>query len=81
MEVCQRKYITPVHKKESKELAENYRQISLLSIVSKSLERCVSNNLYHNVSGLISNEQHGFISNNIHKDIIYSTVIGWFQCS
>ena len=45
--------ITPVHKKESKELAENYRPISLLSIVSKTLERCVSNNLYHHVSGHI----------------------------
>jgi hypothetical protein len=61
MEVCNK---TPVHKKESKELAENYhRQISLLSIVNKTLERCVSNNLYHHVSGLISNEQHGFIRN------------------
>ena len=55
--------ITPVHKKESKELAENYRPISLLSIVSKTLERCVSNNLYHHVSGHISDEQHGFVRN------------------
>ena len=55
--------ITHVHKKGSKELAENYRQISLLSIASKTLERCVRNNLYHHVSGLISNEQHGFIRN------------------
>ena len=53
--------ITPVHKKESKGLAENYRPISLLSIVSKTLERCVSNNLYHHVSGHISDEQHGFV--------------------
>ena len=55
--------ITPVHKKESKELAENYCPISLLSIVSKTLECCVSNNLYHHVSGHISDEQHGFIRN------------------
>ena len=55
--------ITPVYKKGSKELAENYRQISLLSIVSKTLERCVCNNLYHHVSGLISKDQHGFIRN------------------
>ena len=55
--------ITPVHKKESKELAENYRPISLLSIVSKTLERCVSNNLYHHVSAHISDEQHGFVRN------------------
>ena len=55
--------ITHVHKKKSKELAENYRQISLLSVVSKTLERCVHNNFYHHVPGLISNEQHGFIRN------------------
>ena len=55
--------ITPVHKKESKELAENYRQISLLSIVSKTLEHCVSNNLYHHVSGVTPNEQPGLIRN------------------
>ena len=56
-------YITHVHRKESKELAENYRPISLLSIVSKTLERCVSNNLYHHVSGHISDEQHDFVRN------------------
>ena len=32
--------ITPIHKKDSKEPAENYRPISLLPIVSKVLERC-----------------------------------------
>ena len=55
--------ITPVHKNESKELAENYRPILLLSIVSKPLERCVSNNLHQHVSGHISDEQHGFVRN------------------
>ena len=55
--------ITAVHKKKSKKLAENYRPISLLSIVSKTLERCVSNNLYQHVSGHISDEQHGFVRN------------------
>lgn len=58
--------MTPVYKRGSKEVAENYRQISLLlSIVRKTLERCVCNNLYHHVSGLISKDQHqhGFITN------------------
>ena len=55
--------ITPVYKKGSKELAANNRKISLLSIVSKTLERCVCNNLYHHVSGLISKDQHGFTRN------------------
>ena len=33
--------ITPIHKKDSKEPAENYRPISILPIGSKVLERCV----------------------------------------
>ena len=33
--------ITSIHKKESKEPADNYRPISLLAIVSKFLESCV----------------------------------------
>ena len=34
--------VTPIHKKDSKEDAKNYRPISLLPIVSKVLERCVA---------------------------------------
>ena len=33
--------VTPVHKKDSLEAASNYRPISLLSIVSKVMERCL----------------------------------------
>ena len=33
----------------------------LSSNVSKTLERCARDNLYHHASGLISNEQHGFL--------------------
>ena len=55
--------ITPVHKKESKEVAENCRPISLLSIVSKILERSVCSNLYNHISHLIADEQHGFFRN------------------
>jgi hypothetical protein len=38
--------VTPVHKKDSKEPAENYRHISLVPIVSKVMERCVCNRFY-----------------------------------
>ena len=54
--------ITPVHK-ESKEVAENFRPISLLSIVIKILERSVCSKLYNHISHLIADEQHGFIRN------------------
>ena len=41
--------VTPVHKKDSKEPASNYRPISLLCLVNKVLERCVGKRLYcHN---------------------------------
>ena len=55
--------ITPLHKKHLKELAENYRPISLLPIVSKVLERCVYSQFYEHVSHLITPYQHGFLRN------------------
>ena len=55
--------ITPIHKKDSAEPAENYRPISLLPIVSKVLERCVFNCLYGHVNNLITPLQHGFLRN------------------
>lgn len=54
--------ITPVYKKGNKEYTENYRPISLLSQVSKVMERCIFNNIRENVQSLIHTSQHGFIS-------------------
>jgi hypothetical protein len=50
-------------KKQQKELAENYRPISLLPIVSKVLERCVYTNFYSHILHLITPYQHGFLRN------------------
>ena len=55
--------VTPIHKKESKEAAKNYRPISLLPIVSKVLERCVGNPFHNHLKDLISVLQHGFLPN------------------
>ena len=52
---------TPIHKKDSKELAENYRPISLPPILGKVLERCVCIRLYDHVINLITPLQHGFL--------------------
>ena len=50
-----------IHKKDSKEPAENYRPISLLSIVSKVLERCVYFRFHDHILHHISQAQHGFL--------------------
>ena len=46
--------VTTIHKKDSKEAAENYCPISLLPIVSKVLESCMGNRFYTYVKDLIS---------------------------
>ncbi len=53
--------IVPVYKKGEKNQVENYRPISLLSVVSKVLERCVLNNIRCHLVALINESQHGFI--------------------
>ena len=53
--------VTPVHKKERIEPAENYRPISLLPILGKVLERCVCLRFYDHISHLITASQHGFL--------------------
>ena len=53
--------VPPIHKKDSKEPAENYRPISLLSIVSKVLERCVYYRFHDHILHHISQAQHGFL--------------------
>ena len=40
-------YVTPIYKKEDKSQPSNYRTISLLSIVGKTMERCVHKHLYN----------------------------------
>jgi hypothetical protein len=53
--------VTPVHKKEKKEPATNYRPISPLSIISKVLGRCVCIRFYDHVRVMINDAQHGFL--------------------
>ena len=53
--------VTPVHKKDSRENVSNYRPMSLLSIISKVMERCIHNRVYPILSALINKTQHGFL--------------------
>ena len=45
----------------TRENVSNYRPISLLSIISKVMERCIHNRVYPNFSALINKTQHGFL--------------------
>ena len=53
--------ITPVPKSDQKNEASNYRPISLLSIVSKILERYIYNQLVNHISCQLHNLQFGFL--------------------
>ena len=73
--------VTPIHKKDSKQLVKNYRPISLLPICGKLFERIVFKYLYNHLvsNDLITKNQSGFrpgdstvnqlidLSNDIHK--------------
>ena len=55
--------VTPIYKKDNKELANSYRPISLLPLISKEMERCVFNKLFPYIVEHISCLQHGFMKN------------------
>ena len=54
--------IIPIYKKGSKDHVENYRPISLLSIVSKTLERCLLNHIPQHIQSNIHSAQFGFVN-------------------
>ena len=53
--------ILPVHKANERDLVDNYRSISLLSIPGKCQERIVYSAIYSHVSAYLSDWQHGFV--------------------
>ena len=53
--------ITPVFKDNAKENVENYRSISLLSILGKCQERIIRRAIYSHVSPFLTDWQHGFV--------------------
>ena len=55
-------HVVPVHKKGSKENIENYRPISLTSLVMKTFERILKEEILLRTSHLLDSRQHGFLS-------------------
>jgi len=55
--------VVPVHKKNDKANIENYRPISLTSLVMKIYEKCIRNKLHELTLNNITDFQHGFLPN------------------
>ena len=55
--------VVPVHKKDNKSNVENYRPISLISLVMKVLERIMYEELLSRTETKIDPRQHGFLRN------------------
>ena len=53
--------VVPVYKHGEKAKVENCRPISLLPLISKTIERCVFNNIKHHVYKQINSCQNGFV--------------------
>ena len=60
--VYKKQTVTPVHKKKSRALPENYRPISLTSHVIKIFERIIRNKIVDHLerNNLLCKHQHGF---------------------
>ena len=54
--------VIPVYKSKDKNQVNNYRPISLLSIISKVAERCIYNHIFPHIVNLLHPSQHGFLS-------------------
>ena len=56
-------HVVPVHKKGSKENIENYRPISLTSLIMKTFERIIKQEILLKTAHLLDERQHGFLNN------------------
>lgn len=56
-------YLTPIHKKDDKSLPSNYRPISLLDPIGKTMERCIHKYAFNYISAnqILTPFQSGFI--------------------
>ena len=75
-------HVTPVHKKGSKHSKENYRPISLTSIVCRVMERILKNKIVDHLerNDLLSNEQYGFRSKRSCVLQLLETLEEWTSC-
>lgn len=64
--------IIPIHKKGLRSEAKNYRPVTLLSIISKVMERIIANHLLEHLmkNRLLSNRQYGFLKGKSASDLL-----------
>ena len=85
-ETWKRANVVPIHKKNSKNLKENYRLISLLPIFGKIFEKLIFDNLYQHLdeNGLLNPNQSGFRSGDSSINQLLSivhTISAAFDCN
>ena len=73
--------ITPIHKSGDKSDASNYRPISLLSLISKVLERCIHNRVmeFLHKNNLLSDCQYGFRTRSSIQDALLIITRNWHE--
>ena len=54
-------HVIPIHKKGRKDDIENYRPVSLTSLIMTIFEKCIRVMLYDRCKSSISPKQHGFL--------------------
>ena len=55
--------VVPIHKKGDKDDVQNYRPVSLTSLVMKIFEKCLRDKLFKICQDKITSKQHGFLPN------------------
>lgn len=61
-EVWKESFITPIHKSGSKNVANNYRPISILNLIPKIFESIVRSKISPFINSAIIEQQHGFVN-------------------
>ena len=72
-------HVTPIFKKGKKVLPNNYRPVSLTSIVCRVLEKLVRKGIVAHIKSLIVDEQHGFMEGRSCSSQLISVLDVWTQ--
>ena len=77
--VCKYDHVTPIFKKDKKVLPNNYRPVSLTSVICRVWEKLVRKEIITHISSLIIDEQHGFMDGRSCTSKLMSVLDVWTQ--